>query len=123
MRKVASTNSANLENMIMKCGMAYALTLIGGRWKVGILWRISLGPIRYNALRDGVAGISERMLSLQLKELERDGLISKIVYGEVPPRVEYELTEMGKSLKPVLQMLSNWGDDMKEAKGLEVLRC
>ena len=123
MRKQASTNSVNLKEMINRCGMAYALELIGGRWKVAILWTLSLGRLRYNELRERIPLISERMLSLQLKELERDGLVTRIVYGEVPPRVEYELSENGMTLKPILRGLSEWGNDQKVLVGLPAERC
>ena len=113
MRKTASTNTYNLQQMIDKCGMAYTLSLIGGRWKVSILWTLSQGKLRYNSLREKLPIISERMLVLQLKELERDGLVKRIVYPEVPPRVEYELTENGLSLKPILKSLSDWGDQQR----------
>jgi DNA-binding HxlR family transcriptional regulator len=109
MRKSNSTNTINKNRIDGDCGMAYTLTLIGGRWKPGILWRLIKGRLRYNELRKLLPDVSERMLVLQLRELEKDGLIRRIVYAEVPPRVEYELTEAGSSMKPVLKSLSDWG--------------
>lgn len=106
-------NSKNLENELVlsqDCGMAYTLSLIGGRWKPSILWRLLPGTLRYSVLRKALPNISERILVLQLRELETDGLIKRIVYREVPPRVEYALTSLGQKLKPVLQLLSDWGD-------------
>lgn len=123
MKKTASTNNANLKEMIDRCGMAYALDLIGGRWKVGILWTLSQERLRYVELKERIPLISERMLSLQLKELEQDGLVNRIVYAAVPPRVEYELSENGQTLKPVLKSLSDWGDDQKMRVGLPAERC
>ncbi|WP_448636473.1 winged helix-turn-helix transcriptional regulator [Pedobacter panaciterrae] len=90
--------------------MAYTLDLIGGRWKPTILWRLlNCGSLRYSKLRKSMPNISERILILQLRELENDGLVSRMIYPEVPPRVEYKLTELGLRLEPVLRLLSDWG--------------
>ncbi|WP_207512991.1 winged helix-turn-helix transcriptional regulator [Longitalea luteola] len=110
MRKENSTNTLNKRQMEMDCGMSYTLAAIGGRWKPAILWRLTHGKLRYSVLRDAIPQVTERMLVLQLRELEKDGLIKRIVYAEVPPRVEYELTAKGKSLTPILQNLSDWGE-------------
>lgn len=91
--------------------MAYTLTAIGGRWKPSILWRLVAGTLRYSQLKAALPNISERILVLQLRELESAGLVERIVYREVPPKVEYALTPLGHSLKPVLQSLSDWGDE------------
>ncbi|WP_205511218.1 winged helix-turn-helix transcriptional regulator [Longitalea arenae] len=109
MRKENSTNTLNKQQMEKDCGMSYTLSTIGGRWKPAILWRLTHGKMRYSALRDSIPQVTERMLVLQLRELEKDGLIKRLVYAEVPPRVEYELTEKGNSLKAVLNSLSDWG--------------
>ncbi|UOG73338.1 helix-turn-helix transcriptional regulator [Hymenobacter tibetensis] len=109
MRKQTSTNTLNRQRTIDMCGMAYALTVVGGRWKPSILARLLHEKLRYSALRDQLTGISERMLVLQLRELEQDGIVRRIVHAEVPPRVEYELTERGQSLGPVLRSLADWG--------------
>ena len=117
MRKLSSKN---LENELMinaTCGMAYTLNLIGGRWKPSILYQLLLtGAMRYNQIKKSLSNISERILSLQLKELERDGLISKTVFQEVPSKVEYQLTNKGFSMKPLLQLLSDWGDSNRPKK-------
>lgn len=110
MRKNSSTN---LENELLingNCGMAYTLDLIGGRWKPSILYKLLEGSTRYSQLRKTMPAVSERILILQLREMESDGLISRTVFPEVPPRVEYQLTDLGKSLEPVLHVLSDWGD-------------
>ena len=111
MRKSTSTNSLNEKKINATCGMGYALSLIGGRWKTNILWRL-LGTdrLRYSALRKMIPDISERMLVNQLRELEADQLVNRIVYPEVPPRVEYELTPLGRSMKPMLKSISDWGE-------------
>ena len=112
MRKENSTNTLNKQNLERECGMSYALTTIGGRWKPAILWRLcQKSKMRYSELRDSIPNVTERMLVLQLREMEKDGLIQRIVYAEVPPRVEYEMTEKGNSLRPILKSLSDWGDE------------
>ena len=116
MRKENSTNTLNKKKIDEACGMAYTLSLIGGRWKPGILWRLITGKMRYNELRKALPDVSERILVLQLRELERDGLVKRIVYAEVPPRVEYQLTEAGLSMKPMLKSISDWGVNQKTKK-------
>ena len=111
MRKENSTNTLNKQRIEKDCGMSYTLTAIGGRWKPAILWRLARGKMRYSELRDSIPNVTERMLVLQLREMEKDGLIKRIVYAEVPPRVEYELSAKGNSLKPILKSLSDWGDE------------
>lgn len=98
------------------CGVAYTLGLIGGRWKPNIMWRLLRGKCRYNELRRSIEGVSERILITQLRELEADQLVKRIVYPEVPPKVEYELTALGLSMKPLLQSISDWGEDHREKK-------
>jgi DNA-binding HxlR family transcriptional regulator len=116
MRKTTSSNFINEENITAACGTAYTLSLIGGRWKPVILWNLHLkGRIRYSQLRKNIPNISERILVSHLKELEQDQLITRIVYPEVPPRVEYELTELGHSMKAMLQSISEWGEMHKES--------
>jgi DNA-binding HxlR family transcriptional regulator len=110
MRKTTSTNAINEEVMLARCGMSYTLSVIGGRWKPAILFTLLKCRMRYNELRKSIDGVSERMLVSQLRELEQDGLVKRIIYPEVPPRVEYELTEMGKDTAPMLRQMSAWGN-------------
>jgi DNA-binding HxlR family transcriptional regulator len=111
MRKQNSSNSINEKRIVATCGMGYARSLIGGRWKSNILWRLLInGRMRYSAIRKLIPDISERMLVSQLRELESNQLLTRIIYPEVPPRVEYELTELGYSMKPMLQSISDWGE-------------
>ncbi|MEJ7644095.1 MAG: helix-turn-helix domain-containing protein [Chryseolinea sp.] len=114
MRKLTSTNAQNEANMVRNCGMVYALTIIGGRWKPAILFSLLTRKMRYNELLKSISGISERMLVAQLRELEEHGMVNRIIYPEVPPRVEYELTEMGLSAGPLVKAISKWGLSMKE---------
>jgi DNA-binding HxlR family transcriptional regulator len=111
MRKPTSTNLENEELINASCGMAYTINLIGGRWKLPILARLVPRTLRYNELKKALPNVSERILILQLRELEKDGLISRLVYAEVPPKVEYQLTDKGTSLRPILRLLSDWGEE------------
>jgi len=110
MRKENSTNARNERSINSVCGTAHALSIIGGRWKPTILHHLLVaGKLRFGELRDQVKGISERMLVLQLRELEADAIITREVYAEVPPRVEYALTDMGLSMRNMLEGISQWG--------------
>lgn len=115
MRKRTSTNWLNEEKLKSYCGMVYTLDVIGGRWKAGILWSLVChDKLRFSEIRDLLPGVSERMLAKQLGELEKDQLIDRIAYPEIPPRVEYQLTERGTSMLPVLEQLSDWGNEHRE---------
>lgn len=96
------------------CGLGPALEVIGGKWKALLLWEIHQGPIRFGALRRQIPGISEKMLIQQLREMEADGLIDRKVFAEVPPRVEYSVTELGASLDRALGPLADWGEQHAE---------
>lgn len=116
MRKQSSTNTINEQELKGSCGMAYTLHVIGGRWKAVILHRLLEGKLRYKDLKNSMPGASERMLSLQLRELERDGIVKRTLYPEVPPRVEYELTEQGRSMETLLQLMSKWGEQNRTSE-------
>ncbi|MBD1426666.1 winged helix-turn-helix transcriptional regulator [Sphingobacterium arenae] len=114
MRKETSTNTFNKEKIESTCGMAYTVSVLSGRWKLSILgFLLDGGTLRYNELKRKAAGISERMLIAQLKDLEADGLIERKAYPEIPPRVEYKLSKKGKSLETILNLMSTWGEDNK----------
>lgn len=91
------------------CAVEVTVALIGGKWKPIVLFHLLDGPLRYSALQRLVPRASDRMLTRSLRELEGDGLISRTVFAEVPPRVEYALTPGGRSLVPILQAMSAWG--------------
>src|SRR5271156_2523400 len=93
----------------LTCGVQTTLSVIEGHWKLPILFRLLDGKQRFGALRRYLPVATQRMLTLHLRELERDGLIHREVYREVPPKVEYSLTEMGRSLEPLLRFMSEWG--------------
>ncbi|MBM1107615.1 helix-turn-helix transcriptional regulator [Aurantibacter crassamenti] len=97
------------------CSITFCMKYIGGKWKPILLDRISKGQNRFGLLIACVEGINRQMLSKQLKELERDGLLERKVYGEIPPRVEYNLTVKGQSLLPLVQAMNRWGQ--KEQHG------
>lgn len=111
-RKENSTNSIN-EQYITECDLTYAVCKIGGRWKLLILCKLEHGKLRFSEIRNQITGITERMLTLQLRELEKAGLVKRTVYAEVPPRVDYELTEIASELIPIWKQLSNWGNKHK----------
>jgi len=112
MRKKNSTNFLNEIDLVENCGMFYTLSVIGGRWKVGILATLLDNEIlRYSEIKSNLPNITERMLIKQLKELQTDGLIIRTDYREVPPRVEYSISEKGKSLEGVLVTLRHWGKE------------
>jgi DNA-binding HxlR family transcriptional regulator len=93
-----------------ECGLDAAVDVIGGKWKVLILWALSERPHRFGELKRGVRGVSEKMLIQQLRQMEADGLVARRVFHEIPPRVEYSLTELGLSLNEALGPLGDWGD-------------
>jgi len=95
------------------CDVEATLSVIGGRWKPVLVCHLLSGRKRFGELRRLTPNATERMITLQLRELEADGVISRHVYAEVPPRVEYEVTEFGRSLEPVLLAMQEWGRAFK----------
>jgi len=91
------------------CSVSMAIDVIGGKWKSVALFHLLDGALRFNQLRRLMPDVTQRMLTLQLRELERDGLITRTVYPVVPPHVEYQLTSTGETLEPLLVMLCDWG--------------
>lgn len=99
------------------CPVETTLTLIGSKWKVLILRDLLPGKKRFGELKRSVGSVSQKVLTAQLREMEADGLITRTVYAEVPPRVEYELSPLGLTLKPILDSLLKWGEDYKAMLG------
>ncbi|HXD31139.1 MAG TPA: helix-turn-helix domain-containing protein [Pyrinomonadaceae bacterium] len=91
------------------CAVEAALEVIGGKWKAAILFRLLDGKKRFNEIKRLFPSLTQRILTQQLRELERDGVIERKVYAEIPPKVEYSLTEFGRTLETVLRLLSEWG--------------
>lgn len=97
------------------CPVETTLSLIGNKWKVLILRDLMDGTMRFGQLKKSVGDISQKVLTAQLRDMEDSGLVNRKVYAEVPPRVEYSLTELGLSLKPVLDAMVEWGMDYKSS--------
>ena len=95
------------------CPVETTLMLIGDKWKVLILWNLMNGTMRFGELKKSIGTVSQKVLTAQLRDMEEKGLLTRKVYAEVPPRVEYTLTETGYSLKPILDAMSAWGADYK----------
>ena len=93
------------------CPVETTLTLISNKWKVLILRDLMPGTKRFGELKKSVGNVSQKVLTAQLREMEQSGLLIRTVYPEVPPRVEYTLTELGRSLKPILNAMWNWGEE------------
>ncbi|BCL12514.1 winged helix-turn-helix transcriptional regulator [Micromonospora sagamiensis] len=98
-----------MNEKMYQCGVDAAMDVVGGKWKALILWALHSEPYRFNALRRTLPGISERILIQQLRQLESDGVVRREVHPEMPPRVEYSLTEFGESLNEALLPLGEWG--------------
>lgn len=113
-RKENSTYSLNEEIIHEECDLVYALDKLGGRWKLYILSKLHNRKMRYKDLKQEIHPITERMLTLQLRALEKDGLVRRTVYAEVHPRVEYELTKLACNLVPMWDSLREWGGLHKE---------
>ncbi|MDW5549993.1 helix-turn-helix domain-containing protein [Methanosarcina sp.] len=96
-------------NKHCQCPVEATLEVIGGKWKPIILWQLRTKKLRFSGLQQSMQGISPKMLTKQLRELEEDGLILREVYPEIPPKVEYSLTEFGMTVLPVLEALCKWG--------------
>ena len=95
---------------MVDCPVKYALNLLNGKWQLRILWELNQQEtIRFNELQRRLSGISSVMLSKTLEELERNKIVNRRQYNEIPPKVEYSLTDLGKAIDPALQALGNWG--------------
>jgi len=109
------TDPALYKNNFDTCPLTYALTLIGGKWRLPIIWALHKnGSMRYTELKRSIHGITNMMLAQSLKELEVYGVVHREAFMEIPPRVEYSLTENGENLIPALKALAGWGKKMKE---------
>jgi DNA-binding HxlR family transcriptional regulator len=97
------------------CPVATAVDIIGGKWKLLILRDIKDGPKRFGELRKSLTGISQKVLTDCLRSMEKDGIVNRTVFPEVPPRVEYSLNDLGKTIQPILDAMENWGNEYKAA--------
>lgn len=106
----------NITNELPTCPVETTLMLIGDKWKVLILRDLLPGTKRFGELKKSIGNVSQKVLTAQLRDMEEKGLVSREVFAEVPPRVEYSLTELGQSLKPILDAMSHWGEAYKAKK-------
>ena len=108
----------DLHGETFHCALDVTMSFIGGKWKSVILWYLRNKTMRFSELKKQIPDITEKMLSLQLKALEESGLINREVFMEVPLKVEYSLTDFGKSLTPVVEMIAKWGRNLAENEGV-----
>jgi DNA-binding HxlR family transcriptional regulator len=106
-----------LNGRVYHCALDVTMELVGGKWKAIVLWYLRKDKKHFSELNKLIPGITEKMLSMQLRQLERDGFVSRKVHAEVPPRVEYALTLHGKTLLPLLEEIAKWGRMMGEKHG------
>lgn len=97
-----------------ECNVATTVQIIGSKWKILILRNLLSRPWRFNELRKSLDGVSQKVLTDSLRQLEADGIVCRMVYPEVPPRVEYSLTDIGESMRPILSAMETWGKGYKE---------
>jgi DNA-binding HxlR family transcriptional regulator len=109
--------TVRLKGKDFHCALDVTMAFVGGKWKTVLLWYLRPGPQRFSALKRQMPEITEKMLSLQLKALEKDGLVLRKVYAEVPPRVEYRLSAEGRSLEACLKALAAWGRRKSQRDG------
>ncbi|WP_321972835.1 helix-turn-helix domain-containing protein [Paratractidigestivibacter sp.] len=112
-----ATPQATTKPQLPACPVETTLTLIGDKWRVLILRDLMEGTKRFGELRRSVGNVSQKVLTAKLRAMEESGLVHREVYAEVPPRVEYSLTELGRSLAPILKSLREWGEDYKRKYG------
>ena len=103
--------------LLPECPVATTVQLIGNKWKLLIIRNLLVRPWRFNELQKDLDGISQKVLTDSLRSLEQDGLVTRTMYAEVPPRVEYALSDLGLSLKPILDAMQTWGNGYKELIG------
>ena len=109
-------NNEKSNDNLPACPVETTLMLIGNKWKVLIIRDLLTGTKRFGELKKSIGKVSQKVLTTQLRDMEESGLISRKIYAEVPPRVEYSLTELGKSLQPILNAMLQWGTAYKEKK-------
>lgn len=117
MKTIAATPAKDLP----ACPVETTLTMISDKWKVLILRDLMPGTKRFGELKKSIGHVSQKVLTAQLRQMEASGLLTRKVYADVPPRVEYTLTELGYSLKPVLDAMWEWGEEYKKKKDLAVM--
>ncbi|MBA4853174.1 helix-turn-helix domain-containing protein [Emticicia sp. BO119] len=106
-----------IKNKMYHCAMDVTMGYIGGKWKTVVLWYLRNKTLRFGELKKQIPDITEKMLSIQLKALEEDGLVKREVFAEVPLRVEYSLSDFGKTLIPALEAIAKWGRNLGNTEG------
>ncbi len=109
----------SVKNELPACPVETTLTLIGDKWKVLILRDLMPGTKRFGELKKSIGNVSQKVLTAQLRAMEENGLVHRQVYAEVPPRVEYSLTDLGRSLKPILDSMWAWGEGYQKQQGAQ----
>jgi DNA-binding HxlR family transcriptional regulator len=97
------------------CPVATAVQIIGSKWKLLIMRNLLVRPWRFNELQKSLDGISQKVLTDSLRSMENDGIVTRTVYAEVPPRVEYSLSELGESMRPIIESLKQWGENYQQS--------
>ena len=108
-----------VKNELPACPVETTLTLIGDKWKVLILRELMPGTKRFGELKKSIGNVSQKVLTAQLRAMEENGFVHRQVYAEVPPRVEYSLTDLGRSLKPILDSMWAWGEGYQKQQGAQ----
>lgn len=104
-----------------RCGVEVTLSVVGGKWKGLVLWHLRLKTLRFSQLQRRLRSVTQKMLTQQLRELEANGLIHRQIYAEVPPRVEYSLTDEGRRIVPILELMCQWGQDyLQKTEGINL---
>ena len=104
------------EDILPECPVATTVSLIGSKWKLLIMRNLLGRPWRFNELQKSIDGISQKALTEALRSMEADGIVIRKAFPEVPPRVEYSLTELGESMRPIIKAMENWGSAYKEQR-------
>jgi DNA-binding HxlR family transcriptional regulator len=110
-------NETSAKKELPACPVETTLTLIGDKWKVLILRDLMPGTKRFGELKKSVGNVSQKVLTAQLRTMEESGLVNRKVYAEVPPKVEYSLTDLGHSLKPIMDAMWTWGENYQHSQG------
>lgn len=105
------------------CGMALAIDVVGGKWRLHLMWVLDEGPQRFGQIRRVLDGVSEKVLTENLRHLEATGIVRREVYPEIPPRVEYSLTPLGRELAEALRPLGEWGDKHRQRLRADLLKA
>lgn len=116
MRDFDNPEGTECAGMQDTCPVTSAISLIGGKWKLPVLYNLREKTLRFNELKKALPRVTQKMLTQQLRELEKDGLVARKVYAEVPPKVEYSITPIARKLEPVLAALCGWGMEYREVR-------